>query len=48
MFDQRQTWFYDTPLLTREEQCTLLTKAGLRVGWDDPEMDIYNKLDPRR
>jgi hypothetical protein len=25
----------------------LLLQAGLRAGWDDPEMDAYNDLDPR-
>jgi len=26
----------------------LLIQAGLRAAWDDPAMDIYNDLDPRR
>lgn len=28
------------------EQDYLLTEAGLRAGWDDPEMDVYNDLSP--
>ena len=24
------------------------TSWNLSAGWDDPEMDVYNKLDPRR
>lgn len=34
--------------LSKEEQCRLLGMAGKRAGWDDPEMDIYNDLDPRQ
>lgn len=30
--------------LSHEEQRRLLTRAGLRAGWDDPEMDVYNDL----
>ncbi len=33
----------DRPL-TRDEQRRLLLQAGLRAGWDDPEMDVYNDL----
>jgi hypothetical protein len=36
-----------TPL-AREEQLYFLREAGRRAGWDEPEMDIYNDLDPRR
>ena len=39
--------FYDDSPLTAEERQTLLVQAGLRAGWDDSEMDIYNDLDPR-
>ena len=28
--------------LPRAEQQALLHAAGLRAGWDDPEMDIYD------
>ena len=38
----------DDSLLTAEAQDALLVKMGLRAGWDEPEMDIYNALDPRR
>ena len=37
----------DTPLRDDEKQ-DLLIRAGLRAGWDEEEMDIYNELDPRR
>jgi hypothetical protein len=33
--------------LSKGEQQSLLGQAGKRAGWDDPEMDIYNQLDPR-
>lgn len=29
--------------LPRAEQQALLHAAGLRAGWDDPEMDIYDR-----
>jgi hypothetical protein len=35
-------------VLSQAEQVKLLVAAGLKVGWDDPAMDIYNDLDPRR
>jgi hypothetical protein len=28
--------------LPRNEQQALLHRAGLRAGWDDPEMEIYD------
>jgi hypothetical protein len=34
--------------LSRQEQQALLLQAGLRAGWDDPEFDVYDELDPRR
>ena len=40
--------FYDDSPLTEEERSALLVELGLSMGWDDPEMDIYNELDPRR
>ena len=49
-FTQMQAEFshYDDSPLTAEEQRELLIQAGLRADWDDPEMDVYNDLDPRR
>ena len=40
--------YYDDGPITEEEQTALLIEFGLRAGWDDPEMDVYNDLDPRR
>lgn len=48
VYDQMQTRLYDDAPLTDAEKQVLLVKAGLRAGWDDPEMDVYNELDPRR
>ena len=48
VYDQMQRLFYDDAPLTNDERRNLLIKAGLRAGWDDPEMDIYNDLNPRR
>ena len=48
MYDQLQGLLSNTPLLTPEERRAVLLQAGLRAGWDDPEMDVYNDLDPRR
>jgi len=37
----------DVPL-TEQERLFQLEQFGKRAGWDDPEMDVYNSLDPRR
>lgn|GEM_PF-5160301 len=34
--------------VTQDGRGALMLRSGLRAGWDDPEMDIYNDLDPRR
>ena len=47
IFDRVQHVFSDANPLTTEEQRALLVQVGLSVGWDDPKMDAYNKLDPR-
>ena len=44
----RKGVYYDDSPITEEEQTALLIEFGLRAGWDDPEMDVYNDLDPRR
>ena len=46
-FEQmRKGVYYDDGPLTEEEQRQLLIEAGLRAGWDDPEMDVYNDMIP--
>ena len=48
-FEQLQNGvYYDDSPITEEERQELLVQAGLRAGWDDPEMDVYNDLDPQR
>jgi hypothetical protein len=34
--------------VTEQERLHQLQEFGRRAGWDDPEMDIYDDLDPRR
>ena len=48
IFDRVQHVFSEANPLTIEEQRALLVQVGLSVGWDDPAMDVYNKLDPRQ
>ena len=38
----------ETGPLSIEEQKAMVAHIGKRVGWDDPRMDVYNDLDPRR
>jgi hypothetical protein len=33
--------------LSKDERRHLLEQAGMRAGWDDPEMDVYDDLRPR-
>jgi hypothetical protein len=37
----------DEPL-SLDEQRYLLREIGNMAGWNDPEMDVYDELDPRR
>jgi hypothetical protein len=46
LYERLHLLFEQGPL-SRHDQETLLRQAGKRAGWDDPEMDIYNDLDPR-
>lgn len=39
---------FEAGQLAAEERAGLLHDAGKRAGWDDPEMDVYNDLDPRQ
>ena len=43
----RKGVYYDDDPLTEEEHRHILIQAGLRAGWDDPEMDVYNDMVPR-
>jgi hypothetical protein len=48
MYDQPQGLLDNDTSLTPDEKRAVLIQARLRVGWDDPEMEVYNDLDPRR
>jgi hypothetical protein len=39
---------YDDGPLGELERRFLLQQAGERAGWNDPEMSIYDDLDPRK
>ncbi len=47
IYNQIHSLFYNDEPLTSDERRNLLIKAGLRAGWDDSEMDIYNDIEPR-
>lgn len=47
-FELMRKGIYDDGPLTEEERRYILIQAGLRAGWDDPEMDVYNDMVPRR
>ena len=34
--------------LTLSEQQAALHAAGLRAGWDDPDMDVYDREEPEQ
>ena len=44
----RKGRYYDDGPITEEEETALLIEFGLRAGWDDPEMDVYNDMVPGR
>ncbi len=39
--------FEEDPV-TEKERLFQLEQFGKRAGWDDPAMDMYDDLDPRR
>lgn len=47
VYERVKSLFEATPL-SKEEQVFFLREAGKRAGWDDPVMDVYNDLDPRK
>ena len=44
LYDRIRPIFDDEPL-TELEQRRLILDAGRRAGWDDPEMDAYDRYD---
>ena len=47
LFERFRSLMTDDPL-TDDEEVNLLREAGSLAGWDDPEMAVYDQLDPRR
>jgi len=43
-YDRLKPLFEEEPL-SEQEQRELLRRAGARAGWDDPEMDAYDRYD---
>ena len=46
-YERLKPLFEDEPL-SELEQRELLRQAGRRAGWDDPEMDAYDRYDEHR
>lgn len=46
LYERFKALFEEDPV-TEEERRFQLQQFGRRAGWDDPEMDVYDQLDPR-
>ena len=46
-YERFKALFEEAPI-SNEERRFQLEQFGKRAGWDDPAMDIYDDLDPRR
>lgn len=40
--------FFEDDSVTEQERLTQLQQFGRRAGWEDPAMNVYEDLDPRR
>lgn len=47
IYERFKALFEEDPV-SREERLFHLQQFGRRAGWDDPAMDVYDDLDPRR
>ena len=47
VYERFKSLFEEDPV-TQEERNSQLQQFGKRAGWDDPAMDIYDELDPRK
>jgi hypothetical protein len=47
VYERFRSLFEEDPV-TEQERLFQLEQFGKRAGWDDPAMDVYNDLDPRR
>ena len=46
VYERFKSLFEEDPT-TEQERLFQIEQFGKRAGWDDPEMDVYNDLDPR-
>lgn len=47
VYERFKSLFEEDPV-TEEERTAHLQQFGQRAGWDDPSMNVYDDLDPRR
>ena len=47
VYERFKSLFEEDPV-TQRERLFQFQQFGQRAGWDDPEMDVYDELDPRR
>ena len=47
VYERFRALFEEDPV-TEKERLFQLEQFGKRAGWDDPAMDMYDDLDPRR
>lgn len=47
VYERFKSLFEEDPV-TEQERLFQLEQFGRRAGWDDPAMDVYADLDPRR
>jgi len=47
VYERFKSLFEEDPTTDQERQFQL-QQFGRRAGWDDPAMDVYDDLDPRR
>ncbi len=47
VYERLKSLFEEDPV-SEQERLFQLEQFGKRAGWDDPEMDVYDDLDPRR
>ena len=47
LYNRFKSLFEEDPI-TSNERLFHLQQCGRRAGWEDPEMDVYDDLDPRR
>jgi hypothetical protein len=47
IYDRFKSLFEEDPVTEQERQAQF-QRFGHRAGWDDPAMNVYDDLDPRR